>query len=169
MTEAPAGGPERSLPHRSSKTCRRSTSILPRGLGISRLRKCGSVTGSSTISERSLGVSPSFLIVVFHSCFAVLIGCGWCWILVFQVSRLFGFEEVDFPVLESEALFVRKAGEEIRDQVSVFLCQSVRCSCVCMLELKKALKFVLIFVLESGNDCLFAFLVWRWISMVQPL
>ena len=38
----------------------------------------------------------------------------------FQVSRLFGFEEVDFPVLESEALFVRKAGEEIRDQVSIF-------------------------------------------------
>jgi histidyl-tRNA synthetase len=30
-----------------------------------------------------------------------------------QVSRLFGFEEVDFPVLESEALFIRKAGEEI--------------------------------------------------------
>jgi len=36
-----------------------------------------------------------------------------------QVSRLFGFEEVDFPVLESEALFIRKAGEEIRDQVSL--------------------------------------------------
>ncbi|KAK9153907.1 hypothetical protein Sjap_001387 [Stephania japonica] len=33
-----------------------------------------------------------------------------------EVSRLFGFEEVDFPVLESEDLFVRKAGEEIRDQ-----------------------------------------------------
>lgn len=38
-----------------------------------------------------------------------------CWL--FQVSQLFGFEEVDFPVLESEALFIRKAGEEIRDQV----------------------------------------------------
>lgn len=37
--------------------------------------------------------------------------------MVFQVSRLYGFEEVDFPVLESEALFIRKAGEEIRDQV----------------------------------------------------
>ncbi|KAG6430979.1 hypothetical protein SASPL_109054 [Salvia splendens] len=33
-----------------------------------------------------------------------------------EVSQLFGFEEVDFPVLESEALFVRKAGEEIKDQ-----------------------------------------------------
>lgn len=32
---------------------------------------------------------------------------------------MFGFEEVDFPVLESEALFIRKAGEEIREQVSV--------------------------------------------------
>lgn len=42
-----------------------------------------------------------------------LIGCG------IQVSRIFGFEEVDFPVLESEALFIRKAGEEIRDQVSL--------------------------------------------------
>ena len=39
----------------------------------------------------------------------------------FQVSHLFGFEEVDFPVLESEALFVGKAGEEIRDQVWFFL------------------------------------------------
>nr|GMD90599.1 histidine--tRNA ligase, chloroplastic/mitochondrial [Ipomoea batatas] len=36
-----------------------------------------------------------------------------------EVSQLFGFEEVDFPVLESEALFIRKAGEEIRDQVIV--------------------------------------------------
>ncbi|KAL7204980.1 hypothetical protein ACSBR2_017993 [Camellia fascicularis] len=33
-----------------------------------------------------------------------------------QVSQMFAFEEVDFPVLESEALFIRKAGEEIRDQ-----------------------------------------------------
>ena len=37
-----------------------------------------------------------------------------------QVSRLFGFEEVDFPVLESEELYVRKAGEEITQQVQVF-------------------------------------------------
>ncbi|KAL6195941.1 hypothetical protein ACLB2K_031558 [Fragaria x ananassa] len=37
-----------------------------------------------------------------------------------EVSRLFSFEEVDFPVLESEALFIRKAGEEIRDQLYCF-------------------------------------------------
>uniref|UniRef100_A0A7C8YTU3 histidine--tRNA ligase n=1 Tax=Opuntia streptacantha TaxID=393608 RepID=A0A7C8YTU3_OPUST len=37
-----------------------------------------------------------------------------------DVSQLFGFEEVDFPVLESEALFIRKAGEEIRDQLYCF-------------------------------------------------
>uniref|UniRef100_A0A2P2KQK6 histidine--tRNA ligase n=1 Tax=Rhizophora mucronata TaxID=61149 RepID=A0A2P2KQK6_RHIMU len=37
-----------------------------------------------------------------------------------EVSRLYGFEEVDFPVLESEALFIRKAGEEIRDQLYCF-------------------------------------------------
>ncbi|KAL3632565.1 hypothetical protein CASFOL_025549 [Castilleja foliolosa] len=36
------------------------------------------------------------------------------------VSQSFGFEEVDFPVLESEALFIRKAGEEIRDQLYCF-------------------------------------------------
>jgi histidyl-tRNA synthetase len=36
------------------------------------------------------------------------------------VSRLFGFEQVDFPVLESEALFVRKAGEEIVEQLYAF-------------------------------------------------
>ncbi|PNY07073.1 histidine-tRNA ligase-like protein [Trifolium pratense] len=33
-----------------------------------------------------------------------------------EVSRLYGFEEIDFPVLESEALYIRKAGEEIKDQ-----------------------------------------------------
>ncbi|KAK6943858.1 Class II Histidinyl-tRNA synthetase (HisRS)-like catalytic core domain, partial [Dillenia turbinata] len=37
-----------------------------------------------------------------------------------EVSQQFGFEEVDFPVLESEALFIRKAGEEIRDQLFCF-------------------------------------------------
>ncbi|XP_047327788.1 histidine--tRNA ligase, chloroplastic/mitochondrial [Impatiens glandulifera] len=37
-----------------------------------------------------------------------------------EVSQLFGFEEIDFPVLESEALFIRKAGEEIRDQLYCF-------------------------------------------------
>ncbi|KAE8713195.1 bifunctional monodehydroascorbate reductase and carbonic anhydrase nectarin-3-like [Hibiscus syriacus] len=37
-----------------------------------------------------------------------------------EVSRCFGFEEVDYPVLESEALFIRKAGEEIRDQLYCF-------------------------------------------------
>lgn len=37
-----------------------------------------------------------------------------------EVSQLYGFEEVDFPVLESEALYIRKAGEEIRDQLYCF-------------------------------------------------
>ncbi|KAF7804424.1 histidine--tRNA ligase, chloroplastic/mitochondrial isoform X1 [Senna tora] len=37
-----------------------------------------------------------------------------------EVSRLYGFDEVDFPVLESEALFTRKAGEEIKDQLYCF-------------------------------------------------
>ncbi|XP_057438293.1 histidine--tRNA ligase, chloroplastic/mitochondrial-like isoform X2 [Lotus japonicus] len=37
-----------------------------------------------------------------------------------EVSRLYGFEEVDFPVLESEALYTRKAGEEIKDQLYCF-------------------------------------------------
>lgn len=37
-----------------------------------------------------------------------------------EVSRLFAFEEIDFPVLESEELFVRKAGEEITQQLYNF-------------------------------------------------
>ncbi|XP_051216949.1 histidine--tRNA ligase, chloroplastic/mitochondrial [Lolium perenne] len=37
-----------------------------------------------------------------------------------EVSRTMAFEEVDFPVLESEALFVRKAGEEITQQLYNF-------------------------------------------------
>lgn len=37
-----------------------------------------------------------------------------------RVSELFGFEQYDSPVLESEALFVRKAGEEIREQLFNF-------------------------------------------------
>ncbi len=36
------------------------------------------------------------------------------------VSRLFGFEAIDAPVLESEELFVRKAGEEITEQLYNF-------------------------------------------------
>ena len=47
-----------------------------------------------------------------------------------DVSRLFGFEQFATPVLESEELFVRKAGEEITQQLynfeasyfSLFLC-----------------------------------------------
>ena len=35
-------------------------------------------------------------------------------------SRSFGFEQFDSPVLESEELFVRKAGEEITDQLYNF-------------------------------------------------
>ncbi|XP_042384948.1 histidine--tRNA ligase, chloroplastic/mitochondrial-like [Zingiber officinale] len=37
-----------------------------------------------------------------------------------EVSRILSFEEVDFPVLESEALFIRKAGEEITQQLYNF-------------------------------------------------
>lgn len=36
------------------------------------------------------------------------------------VSNLFAFEEVDAPVLESEELFIRKAGEEIAEQLYNF-------------------------------------------------
>lgn len=36
------------------------------------------------------------------------------------VAQLFGFEQFDVPVLESEELFVRKAGEEITDQLYNF-------------------------------------------------
>ena len=36
------------------------------------------------------------------------------------VSRVMNFEEVDYPVLESEALFTRKAGEEISEQLYNF-------------------------------------------------
>ena len=36
------------------------------------------------------------------------------------VSRRFGFEEVDAPILEHEELFTRKAGEEILDQLYHF-------------------------------------------------
>ena len=38
-----------------------------------------------------------------------------------SVSRLFGFEQWDAPVLESEDLYVRKAGEEITEQLYNFL------------------------------------------------
>ncbi len=37
-----------------------------------------------------------------------------------QISLAYGFEEVDFPVLESEALYTRKAGEEITTQLYNF-------------------------------------------------
>lgn len=37
-----------------------------------------------------------------------------------DVARLYGFEQFDVPVLESEELFTRKAGEEITDQLYNF-------------------------------------------------
>lgn len=37
-----------------------------------------------------------------------------------EVARLHGFEEYDAPVLESEALYIRKAGEEVTDQLYNF-------------------------------------------------
>lgn len=37
-----------------------------------------------------------------------------------DVASLHGFEEYDAPVLESEALYVRKAGEEVTDQLYNF-------------------------------------------------
>mmetsp|Transcript_67532 Transcript_67532/g.166860 ORF Transcript_67532/g.166860 Transcript_67532/m.166860 type:complete len:529 (+) Transcript_67532:23-1609(+) len=37
-----------------------------------------------------------------------------------EVARVFGFEEYDAPVLESEALYIRKAGEEVTQQLYNF-------------------------------------------------
>jgi histidyl-tRNA synthetase len=45
---------------------------------------------------------------------------SWLFSQFSDVSAQFGFEQVDFPVLESEELFVRKAGEEITDQLYNF-------------------------------------------------
>jgi histidyl-tRNA synthetase len=38
-----------------------------------------------------------------------------------NTARQFGFEEYDAPVLESEQLYIRKAGEEITDQLYSFV------------------------------------------------
>lgn len=37
-----------------------------------------------------------------------------------EVARIFGFEEYDAPVLEPAQLYVRKGGEEIKDQMYNF-------------------------------------------------
>jgi hypothetical protein len=37
-----------------------------------------------------------------------------------DVARVYGFEQFDVPVLESEELFTRKAGEEITEQLYNF-------------------------------------------------
>ena len=37
-----------------------------------------------------------------------------------EVARLHGFSEYDAPVLENEALYVRKAGEEVTQQLYNF-------------------------------------------------
>ena len=47
------------------------------------------------------------------------------------VSARCGFEQFDVPVLESEELFVRKAGEEITDQLYNFEVSCRPCVCVC--------------------------------------
>src|SRR5512134_941265 len=38
-----------------------------------------------------------------------------------EVARRFGFEEVDAPIVEHAELFIRKAGEEIVDQLYHFM------------------------------------------------
>lgn len=45
---------------------------------------------------------------------------SWLFGLWSRVSEQFGFEIVEGPVLESEELFTRKAGEEIVDQLYNF-------------------------------------------------
>lgn len=45
---------------------------------------------------------------------------SWLFDHMAAVSRVFAFEQVDAPVLESEELFVRKAGEEITEQLYNF-------------------------------------------------
>ena len=45
---------------------------------------------------------------------------SWLFGLWSRVSEQFGFEMVEGPVLESEELFTRKAGEEIVDQLYNF-------------------------------------------------
>jgi len=47
-----------------------------------------------------------------------------------RVSRAHGFEEVDFPVLEHESLYTRKAGEEITRQLYNFSDKSGRRVCL---------------------------------------
>jgi histidyl-tRNA synthetase len=45
------------------------------------------------------------------------------------VSRMFAFEQFDVPVLESEELFTRKAGEEITEQLYNFEVGDTRQQC----------------------------------------
>ena len=45
---------------------------------------------------------------------------GWLFAQWSAISDMFGFEAVDAPVLESEELYIRKAGEEITDQLFNF-------------------------------------------------
>ncbi|CAJ1892562.1 unnamed protein product [Sphenostylis stenocarpa] len=67
-----------------------------------------------------------------------------------QVSRLYGFEEVDYPVLESEALFTRKAGEEIKDQAKIYG-NTVKPIIRCLLFFESLLFF------ERINEWLYCF------------
>lgn len=59
---------------------------------------------------------------------------SWLFDQMAAVSRAFAFEQVDAPVLESEELFVRKAGEEITDQLYSFeVCRLPLASCNALL------------------------------------
>lgn len=51
---------------------------------------------------------------------------NWLFDHMVAVSKLFAFEQVDAPVLESEELFIRKAGEEIAEQLYNFEVDSCR-------------------------------------------
>jgi histidyl-tRNA synthetase len=55
------------------------------------------------------------LILIFVSC-----ARNWLFGQWREIARAHGFEEYDAPVLESEALYVRKAGEEVTEQLYNF-------------------------------------------------
>lgn len=58
--------------------------------------------------------------IFIHAQCIIFINRNWLFGTWRDIAKAHGFEEYDAPVLESEALYVRKAGEEVTEQLYNF-------------------------------------------------
>lgn len=83
-----------------------------------------------------------------------------------ETARRFGFEKYDSPVLESQALFERKAGEEIVDQMYNFVDKD-GCKVTLRPEMTPSLARMVLSLMREETGQMSALLPLKWFSIPQ--